>query len=210
MFRYLMAICLLALCSCQTKHTGEVSRYLDSGAAKPTVAIVPVIDSSGFELPWSLSEELTALISERLNHQGTLFVSTKTNSAFLENPFASNISAIKKEFHDYEFVVFLELIDHQKTPEKKDAKDSADNLNMAMRIRVVDNRDKQPKVILQELLKDSYFISKNILHTDYSQVTWNTPSYANTPFGLAHAELAKNVVERLNDYINIAKNGSHE
>lgn len=203
----LIAVALLSF-GCQNKHHYQNSStlYYTDGDAKPTVALVPVIDSSGYELPWSLSEELTAMINERLSTDGIFFVTPKEDTlSHIDTPFNKNISWIRQEFHDYDFVVFLELVEHEKIKEKKDS-DSSSNLNMAMRIRLVDNRGKQPKVVLQELLKDSYFISKSLLPVNYNQFAWNSTEYPNTPMGGAHLQLCKNVAERLSDYLIINKN----
>jgi hypothetical protein len=214
MLRYLLIVGIaLFSVACQTKQGGKesASRLYSNGVEKPTVALVPVIDSSGYELPWNMAEELTSLINARLNTQGIFLVTPKEGALpYLESPFTNNILWIKKNFKDYDFVVFLELIEHEKVAEKKGCLDSSSNLNTAMRIRIVDNRDKQPKVVLQELLKDSYFISKSLLPVDYNVVAWNTSDYSSTPFGIAHLQLCKSVVERLSDYIAISQRGKND
>jgi len=74
-----------------------------------------------------------------------------------------------------------------------------------MRIRAVDLRGNKPKVILQELVKDSYYISKNVLHTDYDIIVWGVDEYLSSPMGLAHLSFSKEIAERISDYILLAK-----
>ena len=50
------------LCSCK-KNDDEFSLYHEDGRAKPIVVINPVINSTSYDVPWSLSEEFTDLMT---------------------------------------------------------------------------------------------------------------------------------------------------
>jgi len=78
-------------------------------------------------------------------------------------------------------------------------------LDSIVRIRVLDIRKDKPQIVLQEALKDSYFISKNILQPDYNTYGWGTKQFATSPVGLAHNQLAKMIAERVGDYLMLAK-----
>lgn len=75
-----------------------VSRYHEDGRAKPIVAVAPMLDTTSFDAPWSLSEELTSMIVQRVGQSGEIFVRSAENSAFAENPFAGDLSWMKREF----------------------------------------------------------------------------------------------------------------
>jgi hypothetical protein len=210
--RILPALLLTLLSACCCKSGEEVSRYHEDGRAKPIVAIASLIDTTSFDVPWSLSEELTSMIVSQISQKGTIFVNSKEDYAFAENPFGPDLSWVKREFHNQEFAVFLELVEHETAPALKDKKiaknntqDVSNNLNMAVRIRVLDLRGASPKIVLQEIVRDSYYIPKTLLPTDYSQVVWGTDDYRSSPMGIAHTQITREIVERVSDYVMLAK-----
>jgi hypothetical protein len=209
--RYTSAILLgLLAASCQHSN-GEISRYHEDGRAKPIVAVASMIDTSSYDAAWSLSEEFTTMIANQLAKSGQIFVKTREDYPFAENPFSSgDLSWMKREFYDQEFVVFLELVEHESVPAAKHKKapsssDISSNLNMAVRLRVIDLRAPHPKVVLQEMVRDSYFVPKTLLPVDYTKVSWGTEDYRKTPMGIAHAQVVQEVSQRINDYILLAK-----
>ncbi|MCC6128019.1 MAG: hypothetical protein IT584_02330, partial [Chlamydiae bacterium] len=120
-------------------------------------------------------------------------------------------SWMKVDFAGQEFVVFMELVQHDIVPaskeKKKDApsQEMASNLNMAVRIRVVDLRGASPKIVLQEQVKESYYIPRALIPTDYRRTTWGSEDYRSSPMGIAHSQLAQEISARLSDYILLAK-----
>lgn len=190
-----------------THRSDLMTRYHEDGRAKPVAAIAPMIDTSSFDLPWSISEELTSMISSQIRQGGKIFVVAKEDDTFSDNPFGADLSWMKREFSDQEFAVFLELVEHEIVPAAKSKNDLpqeiSSHLNMAVRLRVVDNRGATPKIVLQEIVKDTYFIPKSISSDD--SITWGNPAFAKTPMGIAHAQLTRELTNRISDYILLAK-----
>lgn len=218
MRRYLVALLLsLSLIGCQkTCQNDQCTRFHDDGRAKPVVTIVPVLDSTSYDVPWSISEEFTAAITNSLNKLKSFYLTDQSNIHLSseDNPFSSNITWVKNNFHDTEFVIFLELVEHEDVPLIKTAKDpmkipeyrrDAVNLNMALRMRILDIRGETPKIVLQEMIKDSYYIANNMDKPNYSLVPWGTEEYKSSPLALAHSQLVKHLEERINDYVLLAK-----
>lgn len=194
----LSSLLILSLFAAGCSYSGtELTRYHEDGRAKPAVVVTQMIDTSSFDVPWSLSEELTTLVSRSIAQNRSLYVSTKEELGYAENPFGQDLSWAKQELKSYEFAVFMELVDHSFNP--------SNNLNMAVRVRVVDLRGPEPKVILQEMVKQDYYVPRNLLPTDYNTVTWGTPDYRATPLNAAHLQLAQEISSRLGDYILLAK-----
>jgi len=118
-----------------------------------------------------------------------------------------------KGFGTYEFIVFIELLDHKNVSEHESEnvyyspryQNISTNLVEKVRVRVVDVRGRKPRIILQETLYDSYFISKNQLRTNYDIALWGTDSYNSTPLNSAHNQMTKKIIERIEDYIMLAK-----
>ncbi|MFA5250486.1 MAG: CT253 family lipoprotein [Parachlamydiales bacterium] len=217
MLRYLFTLSLaFFLAGCNSNKSCTTCRYFDDGSAKPTVVLVPMLDSTSYDAPWSLSEEFSSQIKTALETNDALYfpLDLNLNTNCKENPFGQDLRWMKNSFKGADFVVFMELVEHEDVPLIKTVKDpkavsefrrNASNLNMAMRVRIVDVRKAEPAIVLQEMLKDSYYTANTIEKTDYNQITWGSEHYKNTPMGIAHSEFAKMIEERINDYIQLAK-----
>ncbi len=205
----LVMIFSLCLSGCMQLSETSLSRYHEDGRVKPSIIVTQLLDTSSFDVPWSLSEELTSLVTNNLSQNRALYVAEKEEISPSENPFGNDLTWAAKELNPYEFAVFLELVDHSYRPVMKEntqsLRDASINLDMAVRVRVVDLRGGTSKIILQELVKESYYIPKTLQPVDYSLITWGTSEYQKSPLAIAHAELARILSERLNDYILLAK-----
>ncbi|NGX51899.1 MAG: hypothetical protein KR126chlam5_00188 [Candidatus Anoxychlamydiales bacterium] len=208
MIKYLaltiFSLLVFSSCSNSQDANNTTSRFYDDGRARPVVAISSVIDSTTYDLPWSLSEEITFLIKSQLTNNKNLFLSsTEMMDESLTNtdaPFDLNVNWMKDRFDNSEFLVFLELLNHNELK-----KDNISNLEMSMRIRIVDVRSREPKVILQECIDENYYIAKGSIKEDYQNVIWGSSEYANSRMGLAHKQLAKEISDRISDYIALSK-----
>lgn len=209
---------VLALLStgCNQSRFSQQTVYNEQAHSRPVVAIVPLIDSTKNDISWSMSEELTATIFHRLSQRDKLYLvdieKIKTNLKKVPtgiNPFGPSLAWTKKAFSKDEFVVFMELIEHDEIPLRHQKTASPEEvsaeLNMTVRIRVVDLRGEEPKIILQEMVHDSHHIPKQFTQTNFYQVPWGRESYSISPLGLAHAQLSKEIATRLEEYILLSK-----
>jgi hypothetical protein len=215
-----IATCLglaLLVGSCRNQTTSSQQSALnESRNAKPVVAVVPIIDNSKNDLSWNLSDELTAFISRRLYQKNKLSLvdqdkirAVTSHLKESDNPFAVDLSWVKKAFAQNEFVVFMELIEHEEVAIPQEKKsilvDASAELNMSLRIRVVDLRGEKPQVVLQELLHDSHKIPRAFTKENFYQVSWHDDSFIISPMGMAHDQFTKQIAERIQDYILIAE-----
>lgn len=215
MYRYLIGLIFCLLIGCQKNCNDQCTRFHDDGRAKPILTIVPMLDSTSYDVPWSISEEFTNNITTNLSKLREFYLTnTEIHLSSEDNPFGSNLSWVKSNFHDTEFVVFLELVQHEDVPLVKSVKEpekilesrrDAANLNMAIRMRIIDVRSDSPKIVLQEMIKDCYYMANNIDKPNYSTITWGSEEYKTTPLALAHSQIIKLVEERINDYVMLAK-----
>ena len=218
MLRNLMFVALVILCyGCGKTMNNQAIKYHDDGRAKPIVAFVPLYDRSGAVMPWNLSDELSYTMQNRLLKKGNFYLSNPqeieaitTNLTAAQNPFASEIEWIMTTFTNNEFVVFTELLKHEVIP--KELKNSiidkitpSCQLDMTVRVRVIDLRYDHPKVILQELVKQSHLIPKPSYELEEAQDKWKRKTYAVSPIGFAHMQLTKEIAKRIEDYILLAK-----
>lgn len=208
-----ISLLVLLLAACSKNNNTEMSLYHEDGRAKPVIAVASMIDTTSFDCPWSLSEELTSMVVKKIEGGGKIFVQSNVDSPFAENPFGNDLSWVKREFQNQEFVVFLELVEHAAIPVLRGNKklinpsppELSTNLEMAVRIRVLDLRSQTPKIVLQEMVRESYYIPKTLLPTDYNQTVWGSDEYQNTPMGIAHRQLIQEIALRVSDYILLAR-----
>jgi hypothetical protein len=217
MSRFMLGISSLALiaggCDGDNNSSNTQAYHQTPTQSKPTVSIVPVIDNTKSSYDWSLSDELSSELYYRLSQQDRLFlvdapkVRAKTKKLKgKDDPFGPDISWVKNAFQGDEFVVFLELVEHEEVIEQNRKKPSHPkncnaDLNMSMRIRVFDLHGKEPKIILQELLHDTHFIPRQFTQENFYQVPWGDESYSISPIGLAHAKFTNELADRIEDYI---------
>jgi hypothetical protein len=219
MSRFILSIPLLALLTggCDNNpHNHSQAYYQSQSPVKPAVSIVPVIDNTNNNYSWNLSDEISSSIYNRIAQRDRVIVnkSSQVRSkakqiAEDQNPFGPDISWMKKIFPGDQFVVFLELIEHEEVPQHNrkrltDPQNCSADLNMSMRIRVLDLRESKPKVVLQELFHDSHFIPRPFTESNFFQVTWGDECFNLSPVGLAHASFTKEIASRIEDYILMA------
>lgn len=207
---------LLALTSCHHNSSSTQAHYLDDGRKKPSVALLPVIDNMAYVWPWDLSKEFTQSIQSRIIRDNILFLSHGASLRQVmqklgpqHNPFGKDINWIKTVCPGQDFAVFLELIEHSEDPILSSPNDNpeqcATELHISLRVKVIDLRSLTPKIILQEIVHNHHHIPKPFTKYNFYQQPWNSreenPSFAISPIGLAHAQLVKEVVSRVEDYI---------
>lgn len=219
MFRFslitIMATCVLTGCQ-QDNRSNDETAFQGEVNLKPVVAVIPVIDNTKNNLDWDLSEEFTSGIYYQLAQKDDLFLAppSKVRSSIRNlresnDPFGSDVSWIKNAFKENEFVVFMELIQHEeiyrqdrKNP-KENSRCSAD-LNMSMRVRIFDVRGDQPKIVLQELIRNTHFIARPFTQENFFQSSWGNASFTVSPMGFAHEQFIKEISSRLDEYILFA------
>jgi hypothetical protein len=202
-------------------------RYHEDGRAKAVVTLTPVFDRHDIHLPWSLADDLTEMIKTRLLKKANVYVGNadalirtfEDEEQLIEKPFQhydENKSAsihedsLKVKFPKSEFVVFLELAEHEIHPKTitgsfMDALTPSQELLLAMRVRIYDLRFEKPQIILQELVEQSHLVPKQLAKLDYDSPIWGKKTYSISPVGFAHAQLAKEVASRIENYLILAK-----
>lgn len=214
MSRFLMLSCCALLASGCYSNSNSENQTTQSTAVlkKPVVTVVPLIDHSESEIAWNLSEELTISVCSRLSQtdkyhllepQKVFALTKKLNDT--QNPFGNDLSWVKKAFSQDDYVVFMELIRHDEIPltsnKTPSAADAPADLNMSLRLRVIDLRGEQPQIVLQELVHETHRIARPFNRYNFTQVSWGENDYSISPIGMAHAQLSNIVAHRIGDYI---------
>ncbi len=200
-------------CGARKDGTDVTVSAKQNKATKPEVAIVPIFDrTENNDVSWNLSDELTTVLSRKLaqkeqlhiaNNQKVRGAAKKLSGSF--DPFAPNIAWAKNIFTGNDFVVFMELLKHEQifnsplSPEH-----SAADLNISLKLRVVDLRGDQPKIVLQEIIHDTQHLPKQFTKANFRQVAWGEDDFHVSPVGLAHVKLIKELSQRIEDYILLA------
>lgn len=181
------------------------------------VAFVPVVDNSGASVGWDLSDEFTSHLMQKLGSNRQFRLSeTEEMDALIKtfdsscDPFSPEFSWVKSKFPSYEFVVFSELVEHE-VQEKTlrgnllDYVTPSREVVLTLRLRIFDLRAEMPKVVLQELVTTKHTIANPGDLSQKGKDYWKKVSFQITPLGIAHYQLTKSVVKRVEDYIKIAQ-----
>lgn len=214
-FVWMVFFCMLTFGCGQNHSSGHVT-FHDDGRAKPIVALAPVYDKSCAEVGWSLSEEFTDHIRERLLKQKNIYLKAfdEVNMVIVhadkKNPFSSNIAWMKEAFKNYEYVVFTEIVEHEVYPKSShrrfvDHFAPSSVLSLTMRIRIFDLRSAVPQVVLQELVHQNYPIPAPLNLKNFSPEQWKKISFHVSPLGFAHSQFIKKVSTRIEEYILLSK-----
>ncbi len=185
--------------------------YHDDGMKKPTVALLPITDHSQSACGWDLADELNQAIRYRIMDNGELYLWPKKEVAAVADSlgnvdyFGKDITCTK-QFCPSEFLVVMELIEHNIVPYEKGlisplypcrAKSCTCALTMKVRIRVFDIRGECPSIVLQEIFQSNHMIPQEGNCVDYSKVCFGMPAYERTYLALAHQRMARDIAERL-------------
>lgn len=214
--------------SCTSNHSDKHSiRYHDDGRAKAVVTLTPVYDPQNIRLPWSLASDLSEIIEGKLSKRSNVFLATKINKVeddttldgvAISNPLPLDENKtlsihpenLKVKYPKSEFVVFLELAGHNIHPKQEtdsilDKLTPSYVLDMSMRVRIYDLRHENPILVLQELVQQSHMLPKQFAKLDYAGAVWGKKTYSISPMGFAHAQFAKDVSGRIEQYLILAK-----
>ena len=214
---WFFVLCIAAF-GCSTKNMGDqATRFHEDGRVKPVVALLPVFDRSGADMGWSLSEELTDHLQERILNRNNFYLSSPqeiqeaiSHLQDQHHPFSSNTDWIKEAFKDQEFVVFTELVEHDihDKPLKGNFLEKitpSSELAATMRIRIFDLRSSHPEIVLQELIHQTHLIPKLSTFPSADPERWKKLTFHVSPIGLAHTQLVKEVEQRIEEYILLTK-----
>lgn len=218
----IIRLLLVAILMCSCGGTGrrvEFVKYHDNGQPKPAVTVVPVWDRAEHGLAWDVGEELREGILKNLAAQSNVYVPSvniSPNDRRIDYArWGENDLTFTKNFENSDFVVLMELVDHQTNPYKRGAVQPiypADGevkqvLQLAMKVRVVDVRGSKPHVVLQEIIHSNHMIPpvNRGKVVDYNELTYGVPGYKNTPVGTAHTRLERDAARQVEQYVLYAQ-----
>lgn len=224
---FLSFIGVLLFTGCESnKYVTQSYKVHDDGRRKAITCITPLYDPQNIRLPWSFSEDLTKAIKTKIAKQGNVYLTnlhveeidmeSDVDQQIEPKPLKENLSLnfdlknLKSEYPDSEFVVFMELTKHNvhKKHQKKSFFDKITPscvLDLAVRVRIVDLRSNDPKVILHEIVEQSHLIPKQFSEMDKETLLWGKKTYSISPLGFAHGAFAKELVQRIEGYLTLAK-----
>lgn len=226
MRKFLIAISLATLmtsCSSYSNSDKQTAKFHDDGRAKAVITLTPVYDYQNIHIPWSLSEDLTDIIKNKLMGKSNIYISNfdsltpseegevKTPERYEENSFLNlSLENLKVKYPSSEFVVFMELADHTIAPKQStegflDKLTPSYALTLCMRVRIYDLRGEVPKAILQEMVQQTHLIPKQFAKLDYDSAIWGKKTYSISPIGFAHMQFAREVAQRIDSYLVLAK-----
>jgi len=193
----------------------ECTPCVSEDIPKPKVALISLIDSSCYYVPWYLDEELSDTLRYQLMENGKVFLPPEGDLTSIspnmssQDYFGADLE-FSRQFQQTDYLVAMELIEHAVVPferEKVTACFPAETyrccsmLQMKMRLRVIALKNDCPKVILQEIFTNNSMIPNESERIDYERLRWGTPGFQSTPLAQAHRRLIRDLACRIESAI---------
>ena len=216
MFQFLLcALLTLFVTGCDSPRYIDYFPYDDQGIAKSKVALIPMMDRSGKDLPCDASEQFTRGIRYEMMDHAKLYllpqeqVSQRVASLGKFDFFIKD-QTLSDLFCDVDFIILMELVEHDLASGAKDECTKQeyccyDRVLMKIRVRVLDVRRRCPVIVLQEVIPCNYQIPCAKQDMRVGTPCVDHPEYRLSPAGQAHQRMINSVVERLECVIQGAR-----
>lgn len=200
MYRLSILFCSLLICA-QGAAAGR-STY-NGNEPRPIVAFLPVGDNTqNGGLPWDVSKELTERCSHPNKRVQIEIIPQKEVAAVVASLKGKNLQrqepAFFRQFKGTDFVALVEILNHTNQGHK------ANIVSIQARLKVIDLRDGNAKLILNKLIEANQMIAFTQPPVDYTRTGWGTNEYAYTPVALAHEKLCDDIITRVQAAVNLA------
>jgi hypothetical protein len=200
MYRLSILFCSLLICA---QGAAAARSTYTVNEPRPVVAFLPVGDNThNGGLPWDISKELTERCSHPSKKVQVEIISQKEVAAVVASLKGKNLQrqepAFFKQFKGTDFVALVEILNHTNQGHK------AHIVSIQARVKVIDLRDGNAKLILNKLIEANQMISFSQPPVDYTRSGWGTEGYGRTPVALAHEKLANDIVTRVEAAVNLA------
>lgn len=178
--------------------------YHDDGTQKPKVALMPIIDSTQSQLAWDLTEEISDGIFYELMNSGEVYVvpPKEIGPGWMKketiNFFSDDVSYVG-DFQNTDFIVSAEIIERSIVACNPCAPSNL-TMTVRLRIKILDIRYCEPKIVLYEVFKTCYTgiqMNGNV----QNGICWKDAGYPRTYCGIAHQRLICNLAKRLEEVI---------
>jgi hypothetical protein len=214
----LSALLTLIAVGCGGPRYVDYFPYHDDGTLKPKVALMPILDSSQCVLPWDFTEEISEGIYYELMNSGEFYVVApkEMGPGWLKRDqinFFDNDYSYVNDFKNTDFIVAMEVMERSVLPcdpctlaakQCPDSHPSNRTLTWRIRIKIIDIRYCEPKVVLYEVFKTCYSATPGKDGTD-GEICWKSEGYGKSYCGLGHQRLINTLTKRLEEVIWSAK-----
>lgn len=201
MLKYIIfSLMALAFVGCGPRYV-DYFPYHDDGTVKPKVALMPIIDSQN-QLPWDFTEEISDGIYYELMNSGEIYmVSPKEMGAgWMKKDsidfFSCEDYSYATDFCNTDFIVSMEIIERSLVP----CPPSSQTIFVRIRIKILDIRYCEPKVVLYEVFKTSYTGIQKDCGVE-GGICWRSESYPKSYCGMGHQRIICNLTKRLEEVI---------
>lgn len=206
MQRLLLATLLSVLTlGCGGPRYADYFPYHDDGRPKPQVALLPIVDHSGKNLPWDLSCETTEGLRYEIRNRGLLFLfSEEQAQEWLTQgkvDFFTSEETLARVFGGTDYIVLIEFLEHECIPYRPPGIEHSNLppqtlLAMKVRVKVVDLHLRCPRVVLQEVITRCFTNpcapSSNLMEAD---------AYTIAVIQKAHQQFLSSLAERIQEVI---------
>jgi hypothetical protein len=204
----------LLVTSCAPRYK-EYFAYTDEGFEKPKVAILPVLNSSKAVLNSDISDEIIFGLRNSICSMDKLFPLPQSDvnaaAALIGDAhyFTPDVSPWKG-FLNAHYAIVMEVSQHKIVPFEKGAFSnlyptngghSNQVLAIKVRLRILDVKYNQAKLVLDEIVESNHMMPWGFDQAVNKECSFDSPYYANTPFGMAHNRLIWQLSSRIHQVI---------
>lgn len=178
--------------------------YHDDGTPKPKLAIMPIIDSTQNSIGWDFKEEIADGIYYELMSSGEVYMVSPRDMGpgwakkDTINFFSNDVSYVG-DFQNTDFIISMEIIDRKITACDQCVPNNL-TLFISIRIKILDIRFCEPKIVLYEVFKTGYTGIRADAEYE-NNICWNDETYQKTYFGRAHKRIICSLSKRLEEVI---------
>lgn len=209
-FSLLILSLLTIACSPQNQYPDYVRESWQT-KCKPKLALVPIIDKSGCELPWDVADEITDRTLELLIDSKDVLITPIAQfeqgvNSLPANALTTNNLDFARKFSCVDFVVLMELVDQEfaaycpseVTCQYRIRGELCDEiLKQSIRLRIIDVRGDCPRLIAQEIFESNQMIPRAYSGTNYALVPCGSQEYHSTWLACSHQRLARDLSARI-------------
>lgn len=206
---YLLLTPLLFLTGCCTNQCTQPPIVCQR--CRPNTALIPLVNNSNCAVQWDISHEITNEVVDSMLDRSTLNITPLAHYRGAIDQiagadlFGKDLS-FANHFASNDFLVLMELVKHDTVPYNKEhfphitsrrSSECHSVLELGVRLRVLDLRSEEPRIVLQEFVECDQLITKRAAQIDYSLLDCESKSYHDTPLALAHQVLAQEIAEKV-------------
>lgn len=210
----MIAALMIVLCSGCAPRYADFFPYADNGNKKPSLTLLPVYDGLEDGAGAEFSTKLSRSVYNRIRRKGQLFIPPQERMKRIlvslpeKNLLANQQLQIFKRFAPTDYVCLMELKEYRILPYKRGtikplylanlSEEVARVLAIEVKLKIIDIRETEPKIVHQEIVQSNHMISKEAFEE-------NSCIAHSSSIEQVHSRLARDLSEKIEETLCLTK-----